>query len=133
MRATRAATRARRKQKRPFVFECKISKKKLTREQKEALERLFLEAKWFYNAMISSLEGVFKFDTKRKTVDVLVQTPEVWKLEERELTLLSSFAKTGLIEKAKANIKTLSTLKKKREESRNPQAQEVHLIHSTAL
>ena len=35
------------------VFECKIVEKKLNSRQREELERLFLEGKWFYNHILS--------------------------------------------------------------------------------
>ena len=35
------------------VFECKIVEKRLNKKQKEELERLFLEGKWFYNHVLS--------------------------------------------------------------------------------
>ena len=35
------------------VFECKIVEKRLNSKQKEELERLFLEGKWFYNHILN--------------------------------------------------------------------------------
>ena len=35
------------------VFECKIVEKRLNNKQREELERLFLEGKWFYNHVLN--------------------------------------------------------------------------------
>ena len=35
------------------VFECKIVEKRLNSKQREELERLFLEGKWFYNHILN--------------------------------------------------------------------------------
>ena len=35
------------------VFECKIVEKRLNKKQREELERLFLEGKWFYNHVLN--------------------------------------------------------------------------------
>ena len=35
------------------VFECKIVEKHLNKKQREELERLFLEGKWFYNHVLN--------------------------------------------------------------------------------
>ena len=35
------------------VFECKIVEKRLNKKQREELERLFLEGKWFYNHILN--------------------------------------------------------------------------------
>ena len=48
----RAKTALRHSQMVPKAFETKIIENKLTKEQKEALERLFLEAKWYKNYVL---------------------------------------------------------------------------------
>ena len=35
------------------VFECKIVEKRLNSKQREELERMFLEGKWFYNHVLN--------------------------------------------------------------------------------
>jgi len=35
------------------VFECKIVEKRLNKKQKEELEMLFIEGKWFYNHVLN--------------------------------------------------------------------------------
>jgi len=35
------------------VFECKIVEKRLNKRQKEELEMLFIEGKWFYNHVLN--------------------------------------------------------------------------------
>ena len=35
------------------VFECKIVEKRLNSKQREEIERIFLEGKWFYNHVLN--------------------------------------------------------------------------------
>ena len=70
IRANGKKTRELRKQQLARTRELKL---KPTRAQREALARLFLEAKWFKNAALAS--GLLeKFDSKTKTVTV--KTPQ---------------------------------------------------------
>lgn len=57
IKATAISTRKRRSGMDCKVYSVKVSKSRLTGVQKEALTRLFLEAKWTRNALLSS--GVF--------------------------------------------------------------------------
>ncbi|MHA2232321.1 MAG: hypothetical protein ACXAB4_07505, partial [Candidatus Hodarchaeales archaeon] len=47
--ATLAATKARRKTQVCRVYELKVNRSKINATSREHLDRLFLEAKWFYN------------------------------------------------------------------------------------
>ena len=53
IRESLAKTRLRRSSQVVKVFECKIVEKRLNSKQREDLERLFLEGKWFYNNLLS--------------------------------------------------------------------------------
>lgn len=53
IKATRFATSVRRQNQVVKVFECKIVEKRLNNKQREELERLFLEGKWFYNHVLN--------------------------------------------------------------------------------
>ena len=91
------------------TFNLKIQSNKLNNIQKDYLNLLFLEAKWFYNHILNS-DDVFKFDTKIKTVKVLNRYNI---FEERKLTILSSQLKQELHKRIITSIKGLSTKKKK--------------------
>ena len=101
-------TRKRRKSQTCKVYQIKFDYSHLSKEKKEYLSRIFLEAKWLYNHILS-LEDVFSFDTKVKTVVVLNRNKE---REERELQFLSSQVRQGIYIRLLRNIKALSRLKK---------------------
>jgi len=106
---TRSATKERRKTQTCVVYESKFDKSHLAAEQKEYLERLFLEAKWFHNYILSQ-DGIFNFDTKIKTVQVLNKNREV---KNCKLNTLSSQMRQALHGRLKQNIINLSKAKKK--------------------
>ena len=53
IKAALLATAAKRKSQVCKVFECKIVEKRLNNKQREELEKLFLEGKWFYNHVLN--------------------------------------------------------------------------------
>ncbi len=57
------ATREKRKTQQAKVYEVKIDKSHLNNEQLTHLNRLFLEAKWFYNYILSQ-DDIFKVSDK---------------------------------------------------------------------
>ena len=104
---TLRVTRAKRKQQVCRVFECKLTKARLNITEKEHLQRLFLEAKWFYNHLLAQ-DNLFEVDTKLKSVKVKVGE----NFEERELINLSSQMKQGIVSRTQATIRTLASKKK---------------------
>ena len=102
------ATKERRKKQTPRVVDLKIISNKLSTTQREALERLFVEAKWVYNDLIGS-EDALSYQVPKKTV--AVHTPEG--IEQREFKVLGSQMKQSIVSGARSSIKTLSSLKKK--------------------
>lgn len=102
------ATKERRKRQKPRVVDLKIVMNKLTANQREALERLFIEAKWVYNDAIGS-EDVFTYQAPKKTVSV--HTPEG--VEQREFKALGSQMKQSIVADIRSSLKTLASLKKK--------------------
>lgn len=62
-----AKTREKRLNQECKVFDLKIINNKLNLNQKEALKRVFLEAKWLKNDIIAS-PNINKYDTKTKSV-----------------------------------------------------------------
>jgi putative transposase len=105
---TLAKTRERRKQQTCHVYELKIDRSCLSASGQQALERLFLEAKWFTNAILAS-GHIASFDPKIKQVAVKVQEA----FETRDLLYLSSQMKQGLLERVKDAIASLTALKRK--------------------
>lgn len=101
------ATKERRKRQTPRVVDLKIVTNKLTANQREALERLFIEAKWVYNDAIGS-DDIFAYQVPKKTV--AVHTPEG--VEQREFKVLGSQMKQSIVAGARSSIKTLASLKK---------------------
>ena len=101
------ATKERRKRQTPRVVDLKIVTNKLTAHQREALERLFIEAKWVYNDAIGS-DDIFAYQVPKKTV--AVHTPEG--VEQREFKVLGSQMKQSIVAGARSSIKTLASLKK---------------------
>ncbi|MFQ5976527.1 MAG: RNA-guided endonuclease InsQ/TnpB family protein [Candidatus Heimdallarchaeota archaeon] len=105
---TLKATRARRKTQCCRVYELKINRRKLTPASRAHLGRLFLEAKWFYNWVLSH-KDVFGVDTTVKHVPVKVGDA----FEDRELRCLSGQMKQGLVTQIHQAIRALAALKKK--------------------
>jgi putative transposase len=71
IKATLAATKARRKTQVCRVYALKLNRAKMNTTSRAHLNRLFLEAKWFYNWVLSQPD-VFEVDTKVKSVPVKV-------------------------------------------------------------
>jgi len=106
IKATLKATKARRKQQCCRVFEVKLDSSHLNQHTKEQLKRLFLEAKWLYNYILSQSTV---FDIEYKLAEVPVKVKDVFEL--RELVHLSSHMKQSLIRRTIDNIKGLARLK----------------------
>jgi putative transposase len=90
------------------VYKLKIDLSRLSKQTKEHLNLLFLQAKWFRNAILSS-EDIFSFDTKVKEVQVKVGDC----FEQRSLSVLSSQMKQSILTQIKSDISGLSSKKKK--------------------
>jgi putative transposase len=101
-------TRERRSHLSVKTYELKIDKSKLSKEQQDSLWKLFLEAKWVYNHILS-LEDRKTFDSK--TIRVMVMNKDK-KMEERELSTISSQIKQSLETRISNAIHGLSVLKK---------------------
>lgn len=100
------ATRKRRSQMDCCVISVKIQENRLSKAKLEKLARLFLEAKWLYNAIIAS-ETLTLEDTS--TVQIKIKDT----FETREIKNLSSHMKQSIVDSAKVNIFNLSKAKKK--------------------
>ena len=106
--ATRKATRAKREQQHCRTYELKVDKSKLSKRMASMLKLLFLQAKWFCN-MIIGCADVFAFDSSITQVEVKKGETT----EKRELDLLSSQMKQGLLDRIKQDIIDLAKKKKK--------------------
>jgi transposase len=103
-------TKEKRKNQIPKVYQLKISYSNLNKEQKQWLERVFLEAKWLYNYTISDIQNRLNSQTE-KIKQVEVKTPKG--IETREITCLSSQMKQGVLDRIKKNLIDLSKAKQK--------------------
>lgn len=89
------------------VFSAKVQENKLSKAKLEKLYRCFLEAKWLYNAVLSSTEDFPRSGIK--TVSIKVKDT----FEEREIKNLSSQMKQSVVDSAKTNASNLSKAKRK--------------------
>lgn len=107
-------TRQRRKTQAAKTYELKIVTNKLSEKQQEALEQMFLQAKWYYNDVISYLEdnNLDDYNTKVKNVTVRMGSKSD-DFEERQLNTLSSKMKQGLIEQVRDSLSAHKALKSK--------------------
>ena len=105
--ATRKATIERRKSQLCYTYELKIDTSRFSKKTTQHFNQLFLQAKWFRNAVIAS-EEPFHFDAKVKSVQVKVGK----QFEERKLTVLSSQMKQALLSQVQDDICGLSEKKK---------------------
>jgi len=108
IKATLAATKAKRKTQMCRVYETKIDKSHLNNATQEHLNRLFLEGKWLRNYVLSQ-KKIFGIDDKIHEVPVKVKDV----FEIRELKCLSSQMRQSIIERIQDDISGLSEKKKK--------------------
>lgn len=102
------------------TFDVKIQMNKVCKAQKEALETIFLEQKWYKNYILNWSEQkdengnycnrITKFDTKINTITKKDKDMNDVQIHIKYLTAQS---KQSLIARMYANIKTLHTLKTK--------------------
>ena len=107
-------TRNRRKNQEAKTYECKIVKNKLTPQQLETLNKMFLEAKWYYNSIINHLENntINTFNNKVNTVKVRMGS-ESDNYEDRQLKVLPASMKQKLITRIKDSLSSLKARKTK--------------------
>lgn len=105
IKATMKETRQRRATQTCRVFDLKIITNNLSNKQKEALERVFLEAKWLRNDCLAN--GI---DTYTPSGSVTVKTPS--SVEQRPYKVLGSQMKQSVIQQLKNDRKGLAAKKK---------------------
>jgi len=101
-------TKEKRKSQLPKVYQLKLQE--LRELDIELLDRLFLEAKWLTNYVVSDIQNRLTPDTyKLKEVEVKVKDS----FEKREITHLGSQIKQSIIERIEDSLKGLRESKKK--------------------
>ena len=90
------------------AYELKIDLSHLSNTTQHILDRMFLEAKWYYNSLIAA-DDIFSADWNADSVSVKTKDGAI---EKRNLKYLSSQMKQELLARAKDAIKGLSVLKK---------------------
>jgi putative transposase len=90
------------------VIECKIVSSHIPQKSLEILNRMFIEAKWLYNAILSS-NDINNYDTKSNEVQVKIKE----KFENRHLEEISSQMKQSIKTRMFSSLSTLKALKKK--------------------
>lgn len=104
---TLRATKERRSNMDCHVFSVKIQENRLSKAKLEKLIRCFLEAKWLYNAVLSSTEDFPRSGIK--TISIKVKDD----FETREIKNLSAQMKQSVVDSVKTNVINLSKAKKK--------------------
>jgi len=101
-------TKEKRKFQTPKVFGLKLQN--LSKADLDTLERLFVEAKWFYNYIIADIENRLN-SRAEKLKEVEIKTPNGF--EKRELKTLGSQIKQGIIGRIRNNLNALEKAKEK--------------------
>ena len=113
IKASFLATAAKRKHQVCKVFECKIVEKRLNKRQKEELEMLFVEGKWFYNHVLNIHKSGTKLNkinsTKIKSVD---RRDKDKNIITTKLEHLGSQQKQEIVTRMNANERTIISLVK---------------------
>jgi putative transposase len=112
IKASLLETKERRKSQTCRVFKVKIQESSLTKQQKEQLKMIFVEAKWLINDILSWSEKEENKPWNYK-LQKTVQVKKDDKFETRALAFLSVAEQQAVLAEIISNIKTLSSLKKK--------------------
>ena len=117
--STKTLTSLRRKSQVCKVFECKIVEKRLNKKQKEQLDMLFVEGKWFYNHVLNMKKnGIHLRDINTTHVKTVKHFDKDMNPIETELRYLSSQQKQALVQRMISNEKTIRSLVKNKFQDR---------------
>ena len=95
------------------VYECKIVEKRLNKKQKEELEMLFVEGKWFYNHVLNMKKNGVKLKDVNTTKIKEVKHFNKDKEEQiSNLNYISSQQKQAIVTRMISNEKTIASLVK---------------------
>jgi len=100
-------TRQRRKNQKVVVYQLKLQN--LSERKQELLARVFAEAKWLYNYLVSDISRLNVPANKISTVQVKVSEA----FEQRQLLVLGSQVKQEIADRLRDNLRALDKLKKK--------------------
>ena len=101
------------------TFDVKIQENKLSAKQKEALQTIFLEQKWYKNYILNWSENNYKSGQKVSLSKFNTKQNEITKKDKDmnevpvKMKYLSASQRQCLVSRMLANIKTLHTLKTK--------------------
>lgn len=114
IKASLAATALKRQKQVLRIFECKIVEKRLNATQKNELEKLFVEGKWFYNHVLN----IHQNGTELKKINSTnIKTVNHFDKDKNELTtkleVLNAQQKQAIISRMASNEKTIMSLVKK--------------------
>ena len=113
--ATKTLTSLRRKSQVCKVFECKIVEKRLNKKQKEQLDMLFVEGKWFYNHILAMKKsGIQLKDINTTNIREVKHFDKNGNEIISDIEYLSSQQKQALVTRMIANEKTIRSLIKNR-------------------
>ncbi|MEP0823989.1 MAG: transposase [Nitrososphaera sp.] len=107
---TRRATVARHRQMSCRVYKLKLDSSHIGRELACRISRMFLEAKWLYNHVLSQPDP-YNYDYKQASVSVQVKVRDHF--EQRTITQLSAQMRQDIVKRVKNNIVSLARLKEK--------------------
>ena len=112
------ATQNRRQNQVLRCYECKIVEKRLNNRQREELEQLFVEGKWFYNHVLNLHNNGQKLNsintTNIKSVDHYDKDKN---LVNSKLKVLSGQQKQAILTRMNQNEKTIATLVKNKKQT----------------
>ena len=112
---TMRETYERRKSQTCRVFELKVKKHMLNKQQAETLKMMFVEAKWCYNYILNLMEDesfdIFKF--KGKELSEITHKDKDMNDVPVTLSYITSSLKDSLVARICSQIKTLASLKRK--------------------
>lgn len=111
---TRAETIERHAKMKPNIIKMKIDRSHLSKKKRQQLVNMFCQGKWCYNAFLAELNsGKKSKDIDQQPRKVPVKCGDEW--EERDIDALGSLMKSGIFKRVSAQLKGLSTKKKRGE------------------
>lgn len=107
-------TKQKRKNQQCHVYSCKIQYNKLNNKQKQQLNKLFIEAKWFYNHVLNLHKNGLKFkDINTTNIKQIIRLDKNKQQIKSKLNQLSAAMKQSIIAQMNANQKAIISLIKK--------------------
>ena len=107
-------TKEKRLSQRCVVYKIKVNESALTKTQKEQLQMLFVESKWFYNHELRLLkDGIFK-DVDPLDINEVIHLDKDKNEITSKLQYLTSSYKQSINKQILSQLKTIKTLKKNR-------------------